>query len=531
MKKILSSSDKIVSKLKASAKDKEGVRRKLAVRAEKLRLRVKPLADTAKEKEIIRLKLAITAKQLHIKAKQLASIAREREVVRRKLKVTAREKEAVRIKLAITAKKLVVVAKEKEVIRLKLAITAKQLKESSTALKLKVHDLENEKSAALNVLEDLGAEKSKVEVAKAKEEAILFSIGDGLLATDEKGRIMLINKKAEELLGKKSAAVLGKLFSEVVSIQDEKGETISLDKHPVNMALAKGTTTATTTEGSAYYYSRKDKAQFPVAIMVTPVMLLGKVIGTIEVFRDITREKEIDKAKNEFVSLASHQLRTPTTGINWYSEMLLEHKTGALNKKQDGYIRQIYHDNQRMIELVNMLLNVSRIELGTFALESGATNVANVADDVLAELKTQIKDKTLEIEKVYAKDAPIIQSDEKLIRIVLQNLISNSVSYTPENGKISIKIEAMPNGVRVEVADNGLGIPQSAQEKIYTKFFRADNARTMRPDGTGLGLYITKSITKALGGTIDFKSKEGKGTTFFVSIPSSHVVKEGKRLS
>lgn len=240
--------------------------------------------------------------------------------------------------------------------------------------------------------------------------------------------------------------------------------------------------------------------------------------------RDITREKEIDRAKSEFVSLASHQLRTPTTAIGWYSEMLLAGEVGALNEKQKIYLAEIRHGNHRMVDLVNTLLNVSRIDLGTFAIQTAPTNISMIADDVLKELQTQIRDKKLEIRREYALDAPVIESDRQLIRIVLQNLLSNAVAYTPSKGIISIEIGNTGAGVHVKIQDNGCGIPQDAQAKIYTKFFRADNARAIQPDGTGLGLYITKSIVKALGGTMSFESQEEKGTVFSVKFPSRSAV-------
>jgi len=387
-------------------------------------------------------------------------------------------------------------------------------------------DLEDARVAARNVLEDLSGEKAKVETASAKEEAVLMSIGDGLLATDEEGHITLINTAAEKMLGRTMGEVLGKVFFEVIPVEGEKGESIPVERRPMSMALISRTTTSTTTTGGyAYCYVRKDKTKFPVAITVTPVILSGKLIGTIEVFRDITREKEIDKAKGEFVSLASHQLRTPTTAISWYSEMLLAGEIGDLNEKQKEYLQEINHGNRRMIDIVNTLLSVSRMELGTFTVQQESVDIVAIAEDVLKELQIQIDEKELEVEKDYGSGISPIESDQKLIRMIFQNLLSNAISYTSRKGKIYLEIKKMAQCVHFRVKDNGCGIPQSVQSEIYTKFFRADNVRVLKPDGIGLGLYITKSIVEALGGTIEFKSKEGEGTIFSVNIPSRGVVK------
>ena len=152
------------------------------------------------------------------------------------------------------------------------------------------------------------------------------------------------------------------------------------------MALKNGTKTT----GTTYYNIGKDQTKFPVAITVTPVVLAGKVVGTIKVFRDITYEREIDKAKTEFVSLASHQLRTPLSTVNWYAEMLLEGDVGELNGKQKKYLDEVYRSNRRMVELVNALLDVSSLELGTFVIEPIQMDICKLSEDVVHEQKPQI---------------------------------------------------------------------------------------------------------------------------------------------
>ena len=386
-------------------------------------------------------------------------------------------------------------------------------------------DLENAKIAAQNVYEDLQVEAETLAEAKAKEEAILSSIADGFIALDKSGKVIFMNKTAEKMLGYTSTESMGKLWHEILHREDEKGNPLLPMEGAIQEALSRAATT-TTTITTSIYYLRKDGTKFPVSRTVSPIVLGGKVIGAINIFRDITREKEIDRAKTEFVSLASHQLRTPTTAVKWYSEMLRDEEVGVLNEKQKEYLKEINHGNQRMIDLVNTLLSVSRIELGTFAVQPGPVNIASIADDVLKELQSQINEKRLEVSREYENDIPNIESDQKLIRIVFQNLLSNSVEYTAPDGKISVRIKKNNQGVHIEVYDNGLGIPESAQSKIYTKFFRADNAHTVKPDGTGLGLYITKSIVEALGGTISFESKEGEGTNFSVDLPSRDTVEK-----
>lgn len=435
----------------------------------------------------------------------LKVLAEEKETVRRSLVITA-------AKLAVTAKKLAATAKEKETVRRKLVITAEKLKRAYETLEKKV--LERTKS---------------LEMARAKEEAILLSIGDGLLATNEKGNIIFINKTAERLLGKKSKEIVGKNFSTIIPLEDEKGVLIPLQRHPVNMILAAGAATATL---STAYYKRKDKKRFPMSIMATPVILDKKTIGTIKVFRDITYEREIDKAKTEFVSLASHQLRTPLSTVNWYAEMLLEGDVGKLNDQQQKYLDEVYRSNQRMVELVNALLDVASLELGTFIIEPEPTDVCALTENVINEQKPQIDARKLQFSFSCAKSISLMQADPRLLRMVMQNILSNAVKYTPEGGKIDFAITlADKKNILLKVSDTGYGIPKNQQGQIFTKLFRADNVRDKDTDGTGLGLYIVKSIVENSGGTIWFTSEggtENSGTTFFVALPLDGVMSNSK---
>ena len=397
-----------------------------------------------------------------------------------------------------------------------------------TKLKESFESLGAAKIAARNVLEDLEAEKEKLAASNAKDGALLGSIGDGVIATDDRGLIMLINTAAEKLLGVKQEEVTGKVLSETIPIEDAKGLPILPGERPMSIALTTGTTTTET--GPIYFYARKDKTRFPVSMTVTPVMLGGKVIGAIEVFRDITKEQEIDHAKSEFVSLASHQLRTPLTAVSWYTEMILEGDAGAVNPEQKKYLDEIYIGNQRMIELVNVLLDVSRLELGTLKVELKTTDIRALAQSVLDEQKSESEKKKLVIIQNINKDAPPFLTDVKLLRVVFQNLLSNSINYTPEGGTVTIEVALSDaKSILIKISDTGYGVPKSQQEKIFTKFFRADNVRNKDKGGTGLGLYIVKLIVEKFGGKIWFESpyfvetskgkEEVQGTTFYVTLP------------
>ncbi|MFA5841699.1 MAG: ATP-binding protein [Candidatus Paceibacterota bacterium] len=536
-------------KLAATAKEKENVRHKLAATAGKLALTAEKLAVTAKEKEVVRRKLAATAARLAttaeklaataaklaLTAEKLAATAKEKEVVRRKLLITASEKESVRRKLVIIAEKLAATAKEKEVVRRKLVVTAEKLAATAKekeVVRRKLAITAEKLKKSYQTLEKKVLDRTKsLEMSRAKEEAVLLSIGDGLIVTDEKGNIILINKTAEKLLNIKSREVFGKNFSETITLVDEKGVSVPPEKHPVRMALSTGTTTASTVTGAVYYHLRMDGTKFPVAITATPVILGGKVIGTIKVFRDITYEREIDKAKTEFVSLASHQLRTPLSTVNWYAEMLLEGDVGELNEKQKKYLDEVYRSNQRMVELVNALLDVSSLELGTFVIEPESIDIIELAQSVIDEQKPQVNAKKIKFSFSFDENIPIMEADPKHLRMVVQNILSNAIKYTDLGGRIKFSISLMSkNNILLKISDTGYGIPKNQQSRIFTKLFRADNVRNKDTDGTGLGLYIVKSIVENSGGKVWFKSGnkvKSKGTVFYVTLPLVVIKKHG----
>ena len=383
---------------------------------------------------------------------------------------------------------------------------------------------EETKKAMLNVMEDLELTRTQLENEKVKDEAILANIGYGIMGVDNKGKIMTVNKAGATLLGFKEEELLGKSFVDVIKMEDEKGEIIPKDKRPINMALFSNKTTTATTK-PYYQYIRSDGTKLPIALTVRPIISREK-IGAIEVFRDINHELESDKAKSEFVSLASHQLRAPLTAISWYTEMLLADGAGKLTDEQKKYLDEIYLGNHRMIELVNALLNASRIDMGTIIIEPVLTDIVTLSKDIIKEMEPNIFKRKQAFHENYASDIPKISVDPKLMRIVFQNLLSNAIKYTPEKGTITLGIQKDEKNILISLSDTGYGIPKIQQNKMFTKFFRADNIKGKEPEGTGLGLYLLKSIVVNSGGTLRFESEENKGTTFYVTLPLSGMQKK-----
>jgi len=341
---------------------------------------------------------------------------------------------------------------------------------------------------------------------KIKYEAILAYIGEGLVVIDKAGRIITFNKAAESLLGWKEDEVLGRELTEVIRIDYET----SINESKL-----------TRSRQSSLYFIRKDNTKFPAAITTTSYGVGTDILGTATLFRDITMEQNIDKMKNEFISLASHQLRTPLAAIKWYTEMLLKGDAGKLLPEQTQYADTIYSSTQRMIDLVNLLLNISRIESGRINVEPLPTDLKKLVDEVVQEVKIRYADKKQTFTTKYHEPLPTIAVDPRLIRQVYINLLTNAAKYTPEKGQITINLSKNDTDIISEISDSGYGIPDADQDKLFGKFFRGLKTVTRENEGTGLGLYLVKDIVDISHGKIWFKSKEGKGTTFWFSLPLS----------
>jgi signal transduction histidine kinase len=269
-----------------------------------------------------------------------------------------------------------------------------------------------------------------------------------------------------------------------------------------------------------------------LAISYVPFFFGAQFYGGMWTFKDVTEEHKVDQMKTEFVSLASHQLRTPLTSIKWYTELLLDKQSGALNDAQGSYLKEIDEATARMVELVNSLLNVSRDELGTFAIEPKVTDLLHVMDVAVKEQEPTFKEKAQNFVFKHPDMIAPISIDEKITHIIIQNLLSNAHKYTPEKGSITLTANVVgtkeTNGyVEIMCADTGYGIPKSQQSRIFSKLFRADNVRTLDVEGTGLGLYVMKTVIDAAGCSISFTSEENKGTTFTFRIPLSGMQSRG----
>lgn len=354
----------------------------------------------------------------------------------------------------------------------------------------------------------------KAEQERARTAALFRSIGDGIIATDENGVITDINSSALRMLGYNKSELLGKWFPTAIQALDIDGQNIDLMERPASQAILYGKPIT-----ANVFYRTKPGKLLPVAVNVAPIMVSNYPEGVIEVFRDISHEHEVDKMKSEFISIASHQLRTPLTAIKTYAHLLSGGFSGKLNKKQTLFLEIILGSIERMNDLINTLLDISRIEEGMLAIARQFVNLEQLTEEVVAELRPAVKAKKQKLTIDYQTDDLNATTDPVLVREVCSNLVSNAVKYTPEGGKIDITIAANQQSFVFSVTDSGYGIPKAEHSRVFTKFYRGGNIVDKDTGGTGLGLYLVKQIADQLDGKVTFKSKEGEGSCFVFRLP------------
>ncbi|MCD5397188.1 MAG: cell wall metabolism sensor histidine kinase WalK [Candidatus Pacebacteria bacterium] len=365
---------------------------------------------------------------------------------------------------------------------------------------------EEEKNAALiNLLEDAEKSRERAIEEKRKTEAIISNFTDGLLFFDNQGYLKIFNPQAEIFFEVKAIEVLEKKTFFLKSISslkvlidflETKQERIFREEIEINENLI-------------------------LEISSLPILgKEGKRAGILLILHDVTREKQVQKMKTEFVSIAAHQLRTPLSAIKWTLKMLLDGDLGPLNKEQIEFVNKNYISNERMISLINDLLNVTRIEEGRYLYSKQLIDFYDLIHEIVNTFEEEFKKKKIKISFQKAEEKiPLIKVDVEKMQLAVHNLIDNAIRYTSSEGKIIISLKLIDQNIEFSIQDTGIGIPKNQEEKIFTKFFRGINIMKIDTEGTGLGLFITKNIIEAHDGKIWFESEENKGTTFYFTLP------------
>lgn len=412
-----------------------------------------------------------------------------------------------------TPKELQLLTKSVQALSMKLKQAELEKKKALTDLTAEVAEKEKklqiQEEATVEVLKEIEKEKKISEVIAQdlkKYKLAVDKASDHILITDHNGLILYNNQAGEDITGYTVDEVLDKEASILY------GERMNLSFWTELKNIQQGFK-------GEIQNKKKNGEEYIAEISISPIMNKnGEVIFFVVLERDITLAKEVDKMKTEFISLASHQLRTPLTSMKWGLEAMLGHDLGTLTEKQQEYVDDIYNSNKRLISLVEGLLNVSRIESGRILIEPEMTDVTALVNDIVKELGPKSTERNIAV-SIQSEQLPEINIDPKLVREIYLNIISNAIKYSHEGESVNINLYKKDGYVVSEIKDHGVGIPEQNIGDIFNKFYRAENAVKILPDGTGLGLYLAKSLVELMNGTIWFESVEGKGTTFWFTLP------------
>lgn len=383
------------------------------------------------------------------------------------------------------------------------------------SFKLMVSNLTQSLRQTREANHSLGYEKQQLDI-------FLESIGDGVVAIDKKFKIILWNHAASLITGFSKEEAMGKPLKKILKLFYEKNRKPNYD------FLREAIRTRKTRQMANHtFLVRKDGTEVPVADSAAPIVGRNDDLqGVIIIFRDVSKDREIEDMKNDFVSLTSHQLRTPLTGMKWQLQKML--KKVKFKPSETAIIKKTLEANERLIRLVNDLLNVSRLESGTLSVNPEDMDFLHFFDSLVDEIKPLAQHKKIKLVLKKPKGQLAVCLDPQLIAQVFGNLLSNSIKYSPSNTTITVLIKKAEKGFVVSVQDEGIGIAKQDQKRLFSKFFRANKAVDYSTSGTGLGLYIIKKILDICKGTIKVNSDENKGSTFTVTLPFQNTKKKGK---
>jgi PAS domain S-box-containing protein len=355
-----------------------------------------------------------------------------------------------------------------------------------------------------------------------KSEAVINSVAEGVVVTDDDGKIQLINPAAQTLLGWGKQDAIGLDYRSVIKLGDAKGNELPEESSPINRMRI----TNQPFSSNDFSLVTQTGKKLLISLLVSPVG--DSSSGAIIVFRDITAEKQGERAKAEFISTASHEMRTPVAAIEGYLGLALNPTTAVIDDKARMFLEKAHESTQHLGRLFQDLLTVSRSEDGRLAPKPTVVDIVAFTKEIVSSLMPKAQQKGLFL---YFKPAssgdggnklvtPVFYSyiDQDQLREVLGNLVDNAIKYTKQ-GNVTIDITGDETNITVSVIDSGIGVPPEDVPHLFQKFYRVDNSDTREIGGTGLGLYISRRLIESNNGHIGVKSEFGHGSTFFITIP------------
>jgi len=361
--------------------------------------------------------------------------------------------------------------------------------------------------------EEMGAMLRAQQIEAVKTQAILEGIADGVMVADARDHVILFNAAAERIFEVRRQQALGRRLDEMLGLYGSQALTWM-------ERIRAWRESPETYDSGDYLAERLTMEEKVVSIHLSPVISPAReFLGTVAVLRDITSEVAADRAKTEFVSMVSHELRTPMTSIKGYVDLMLMGGPGALNETQKHFLEVIRTNTDRLTDLVNDLLDISRIETGKIVLHRKAIEVRSVIDEVVQSILPKVEEKGLTIEVIAPEKLPKAWGDRSRVHQIITNLVGNAYKYTPTGGRVTVYAYVRHGMLCVAVQDTGIGISEEDQQKIFDRFYRVDDPLVQSEAGTGLGLAITTSLIHMHGGEISVESKPGQGSIFTFTLP------------
>lgn len=381
----------------------------------------------------------------------------------------------------------------------------KKIRQRTSQLISKTEEIKKSKLKLEAVLLDVKKARDEAKYERNKAMALIDHFSDGIVVFNRKNILTLINPQAEKILSVKGRELLKKSFLELRSftkirpVSDFfKGKIKEIDRQIIEVE-----------EGMT------------IEVTIVDLKKISVNGGFMMIIHDVSREKMIDRLKSEFITVAAHQLRTPLSAIKWSLKMIIDGDIGKITVAQKSLLMQTFHSNERMIVLVNDMLNVAAIEEGRFDYKFSIIHLDDLISTILSDYTYKIQKKKINF--IYNKPAtslPKAKIDHAKIRLAFQNLLDNAIKYTPDGGDIKVNIFAKRNFIFVLIKDSGIGIPPLEQNRLFGKFYRSDIAVKRQTEGSGLGLFIAKNIIEKHGGKIGFKSRGiDQGSEFWFKLP------------
>lgn len=391
-----------------------------------------------------------------------------------------------------------------------MQIQTRQIADGDYSGTLKVYgeDELGQLAGLINDLSDDVAEaQESIDAERRRLNSVLTHMTDGVVATDRRGKIIIINDMAQTMLERTDEEAIGENLLSVLNVEEEITLRTILEKQDDVLVNASEGGVATLLRASFSLIQRES----------------GFISGIVCVLHDVTEQERIDEERKQFVSNVSHELRTPLTSMRSYIEALAD---GAWEDPElaPRFLEVTQNETDRMIRMIQDLLHLSRIDSGKSSLELEIVDITEMLDHVLNRFdmlihSAEYETRNYRIHKELLREAIFVEVDPDRMIQVLDNIMNNAIKYSPDGGTITGRMQKTDDAVIISISDEGMGIPKADLNKIFTRFYRVDRARSRAMGGSGLGLAISKEVVEQHGGRIWAESKEGKGTTFYLSLP------------